>query len=116
MTRKKLADFSYGLSDIIGSGYSSQVFRGSNDLTGTNSTNKGHSVAVKVIDLRKLTDKVLQDMLMSEIASLRLLRGCRHIIQLEEVSSTRNNIYIITELCEDGDLTRIIEDSANRSE
>lgn len=55
-------------------------------------------------------------MLMSEIASLRLLRGCRHIIQLEEVFSTKNNIYIITELCEDGDLTRIINDSPHRSE
>lgn len=91
------------------------MFRGSNDITGTHLSDSGHPVAVKVIDLRKLTDKVLQDMLMSEIASLRLLRGCRHIIQLEEVFSTRNNIYIITELCEDGDLTRVIEDSAHRN-
>jgi hypothetical protein len=32
-TRKKLEHFSYALSDIIGKGYSSQVFRGKNDLT-----------------------------------------------------------------------------------
>ena len=34
-TRKKLEHFSYALSDIIGKGYSSQVFKGKNDLTST---------------------------------------------------------------------------------
>jgi hypothetical protein len=32
-TRKKLEHFSYALTDIIGKGYSSQVFKGKNDLT-----------------------------------------------------------------------------------
>jgi serine/threonine protein kinase len=49
-------------------------------------------------------------MVMSEVSNLRGLRGCRNIIQLEEVYSTRNNMYIITELCEDGDLVRLIEE------
>lgn len=33
--RKKLEDYSYLLNENIGKGYSSQVFRGRNDLTGT---------------------------------------------------------------------------------
>lgn len=33
--RKKLEDYSYSLSHNIGKGYSSQVFRGRNDITGT---------------------------------------------------------------------------------
>lgn len=33
--RKKLEDYSYVLNHNIGKGYSSQVFRGRNDLTGT---------------------------------------------------------------------------------
>ncbi len=32
-TRKKLENYSYPLEDIIGKGYSSQVFKGRNDLT-----------------------------------------------------------------------------------
>jgi hypothetical protein len=34
-TRKKLEHFSYALNEIIGKGYSSQVFRGKNELTST---------------------------------------------------------------------------------
>lgn len=30
-TRKKIEDYSYGLSDIIGKGYSSQVYKGRHD-------------------------------------------------------------------------------------
>ena len=33
-TRKKLEDYSYCLAHNIGKGYSSQVYRGRNDLTG----------------------------------------------------------------------------------
>jgi serine/threonine-protein kinase ULK/ATG1 len=32
-TRKKIEDFSYGLNDVIGKGYSSQVYQGRNDET-----------------------------------------------------------------------------------
>lgn len=34
-TRKKLENYSYPLEDIIGKGYSSQVFKGRNDITST---------------------------------------------------------------------------------
>jgi beta-lactamase superfamily II metal-dependent hydrolase len=34
VVRKKLEDYSYLLTENIGKGYSSQVFRGRNDLTG----------------------------------------------------------------------------------
>ena len=44
-TRKKIEGFSYALSEVIGKGYSSHVYRGRND-------NTGEAVAVKVIDLR----------------------------------------------------------------
>ncbi len=30
-TRKKIEKYSYGLSDVIGKGYSSQVYKGRND-------------------------------------------------------------------------------------
>ena len=36
--RKKIEDYSYGLYDKIGKGYSSIVYKGRNDLTGTFTT------------------------------------------------------------------------------
>ncbi len=35
-TRKKLEDYSYCLTHNIGKGYSSTVYKGRNDVTGTN--------------------------------------------------------------------------------
>jgi hypothetical protein len=50
-TRKKIENFSYGLNDVIGKGYSSHVFKGRNDDT-------SDSVAIKVIDLRLLKNDI----------------------------------------------------------
>ena len=33
-TRKKIENYSYGLNDVIGKGYSSQVYKGRNDANG----------------------------------------------------------------------------------
>jgi hypothetical protein len=33
-TRKKIENYSYGLNDVIGKGYSSQVYKGRNDNVG----------------------------------------------------------------------------------
>ena len=33
-TRKKIENYSYGLNDVIGKGYSSQVYKGRNDSNG----------------------------------------------------------------------------------
>jgi hypothetical protein len=33
-TRKKIENYSYGLNDVIGKGYSSQVYKGRNDTNG----------------------------------------------------------------------------------
>jgi hypothetical protein len=34
-TRKKIEEYSYGLNDVIGKGYSSQVYKGRHDQSGT---------------------------------------------------------------------------------
>ena len=102
VARKKLEHYSYLLTDAIGKGYSSQVFRGRNDLT-------NEQVAIKVINMSMLKSEVHQALLSSEIECLKTLVGCRSIIQLYEVYTTKNNTYIITELCEDGDLSKLIK-------
>jgi serine/threonine-protein kinase ULK2 len=98
-TRKKIEGFSYGLGEVIGKGYSSHVYKGRNDTT-------GESVAVKVIDLRMLKNDINRVLLESEIEVLQELKNLSHILSLEEVYTTKNNTYIITELC-DSDLTKI---------
>lgn len=45
--RKKIEDYSYGLRDMIGRGFSSVVYRGTNDKT-------KEKVAIKVIDIRQI--------------------------------------------------------------
>lgn len=95
-TRKKIESYSYGLSEGIGKGYSSQVFRGRHD-------DSGDPVAIKVIDLRLLKNDINKVLLESEIQVLKELRGLPHILSLHEVFTTKNNTYIVTELCQ-GDL------------
>ena len=54
--RKKIEDYSYGLRDIIGRGFSSVVYRGSNDRL-------REKVAIKVIDLKSINGKPAKKML-----------------------------------------------------
>jgi serine/threonine-protein kinase ULK2 len=58
--RKKIEDYSYGLKDVIGRGFSSVVYRGTNDKT-------KEKVAVKVIDIRAIQGKPEKKMLDGEI-------------------------------------------------
>lgn len=46
-TRKKIEEYSYGLNDVIGKGYSSHVYKGRHDQS-------DEPVAVKVIDMKML--------------------------------------------------------------
>jgi serine/threonine-protein kinase ULK2 len=58
-TRKKIENYSYGLNDIIGKGYSSQVYKGVNDENSKYGfLYVGRPVAVKVIDLKMLKNEI----------------------------------------------------------
>ncbi|XP_051912251.1 serine/threonine-protein kinase atg1-like [Hippocampus zosterae] len=89
-TRKKIDHYSYRLNERIGKGYSSQVYRGRDDLT-------NEPVALKVIDLKGLKDAVSKEMLESETAILKELNH-PNILKCLEVLKTSNHCYIITEL------------------
>lgn len=107
-TRKKLENYSYPLDDIIGKGYSSQVFRGRNDLT-------NEPVAIKVIDMKMLKNDLNKMLLASEIENLKRLKSTEHILQLYEIFTTKNNTYLITELC-DSDLSARIKNRLSEQE
>lgn len=58
--------------------------------------------------MAKLEDPINQMLLQLEVAALRSLAGTRHVLHLHDVYATKNNTYIITELCE-GDLNSLLK-------
>lgn len=65
-------------------------------------------VAIKVIDMKMLKCEVNRTLLNNEIENLKKLNMTLSILQLYEVYNTKNNTYIITELC-DSDLSKKIK-------
>lgn len=51
VARKVIEDYSYNMEEVIGTGYSSHVFKGQDDRS-------GDSVAVKVIDMKGIKNEV----------------------------------------------------------
>ena len=73
-------------------------------------------MAVKVIDMRMIKGEVHKNLLASEIEVLKSLKGSQGIIDMFDIYNTRNNTYIITELCEGGDLSKMISTRKNLPE
>ncbi len=95
-TKKKIGDYAYYLNDLIGSGYSSNVYK-------CFKQSEPHVIyAVKVIRLNKLAKSNL-NMLQNEIKILQTLDH-PNIIKFHNVTYTQNNCYIVTDYCEGGTL------------
>lgn len=55
---------------------------------------------MKVIDLKMLKCEINRTLLASEIEILKSMKNVPYVLTLHEVYTTKNNTYIITELCE----------------
>lgn len=62
-----------------------------------------------MIDLRFIKGEVHKNLLANEIEILKLLKNLPHILEFYEVFNTKNNTCIVTELCEGGDLSKILK-------
>lgn len=60
-------------------------------------------VAIKIIELNSLKSKKLEELLFSEIDILKKLNH-PNVLRCHEVFTSNRNCYIITELCDEGDL------------
>jgi serine/threonine-protein kinase ULK/ATG1 len=98
--RKRIEQYSYNISDLIGEGYTSRVFKASNDMS-------NELFAVKVVELKKYSSSN-REMLESEVSILRVMDH-PNIIKCHDVYLTNNNCYIITEYCEGGDLLGLLK-------
>ncbi|KAM3142117.1 hypothetical protein pb186bvf_005771 [Paramecium bursaria] len=100
-TRKAIDHYSYAICEEIGRGFSSRVYKGRDE-------NTSNSVAVKVIDMKMVKQSIHAILLKNEISALKSLQH-RSILKLFDVFQTQNNTYIITELCDSGDLSGLIK-------
>lgn len=70
---------------------------------------------MKVIDLKLLKNEINRELLNSEIEILKELKDCENILRLSEIFTTKNNTYIITELC-GSDLSKLIKKTMKEEE
>merc|ERR550534_1671609 len=81
----------------IGEGTFGKVKLGTHVLT-------GECVAVKVLEKERIVDTADVERVAREIHILKLIRKCRHIIQLYEIIETPRQIYLIMEYAPGGEL------------
>ncbi|XWS48637.1 hypothetical protein CRYUN_Cryun13aG0093200 [Craigia yunnanensis] len=65
---------------------------------------KGHSVAVKIISKAKMTTAISVEDVRREVKILKALSGHKHMIKFHDAFEDANNVYIVMELCEGGEL------------
>lgn len=90
----------YVLERVIGKGQFGEVYKGYNKIT-------GEDIAVKTVSRKNLKGK-FYELLENEI---KVLRTCNNpnIIKLYDIKKTKNNIYLILEYCNEGDLMQFIK-------
>lgn len=58
--------------------------------------------------MKKINNDVHRNLLNSEIEVLKSLKNSDNILEVYDIYNTKNNTYIITELCDGGDLSKFI--------
>ncbi|CAL5197680.1 unnamed protein product [Lathyrus oleraceus] len=106
----------YQLGEEVGRGHfgytCSAVVKGNNkgDV-------KGHRVAVKVIQKVKMTTAIAIEDVRREVKILRALNGHKNLIKFYDAYEDHDNVYIVMELCEGGELLdRILSRGGKYSE
>ena len=93
--RKKISNYSYSTRNCIGQGSFGKVFEGLDEIM-------KQPVAIKQMDLRLFeSDKYFQ--LQKEIEALKCLKH-NNVVRFIDVMQSVNSLYIVTEICRDGDL------------
>lgn len=98
---KKIDNYYYNLSDRVGKGNFSEVFRGVD-------RNSGRPVAIKVVKFSSFTSTVAEQLLKNEVGILKELDH-ENVIKCLDVFKSKNNCYIVTEFYEGGDLEKLID-------
>ncbi|KAM3136838.1 hypothetical protein pb186bvf_011097 [Paramecium bursaria] len=97
---KTIDHYNYLTKDVIGRGFSSTVYKGWDSRS-------GDLVAIKIIN-KNLQTAVQNVVIQNELNTLSQLKG-KHILKLYDWFTTTNNLYIITEFCDKGDLEEYLK-------
>ena len=97
----------YVLERVIGKGQFGEVYKSYNKVT-------GEDIAVKTINRANLKGK-FYELLENEI---KVLRSCNNlnIIKLQDIKKTKNNIYLMLEYCNEGDLMDYLKQKGRLTE
>ena len=97
--KKQIGGYVFSPDESMGKGSFGTVYKG--QVT----DNPGQYVAIKQISINVSKSELveLRGLLANEIGTMQSLSH-RHIIKLVDVIMTQNNLYIITEFCNGGDL------------
>ncbi|CAD8143808.1 unnamed protein product [Paramecium octaurelia] len=99
--RKTISNYTYEYNDLIGSGYSSKVYKGINTKT-------NQVVAIKVISIQQLITQISKSLLKNEIQVLSLIDH-PNLMKIYDTFETKNNRYLICEYCNERDLAEILD-------
>uniref|UniRef100_A0A803L2D4 non-specific serine/threonine protein kinase n=1 Tax=Chenopodium quinoa TaxID=63459 RepID=A0A803L2D4_CHEQI len=108
--RRKESDKNFGYSKNFGAKYElgKEVGRGHFGHTcwakGKKGDVKGVSVAVKIISKAKMTSAVAIEDVRREVKMLKALSGNAHMLKFYDAFEDANNVYLVMELCEGGEL------------
>lgn len=91
--------YQYNSFDLIGEGSGAKVYWGVR-------LEDGWQVAVKVVALDKLINRQNVTLLKGEIKISKMIKH-PNIVEVFDIVQSLNNIYIISELCEGGDLKQL---------
>ena len=93
---KKIEHYEWNTKAHLGSGSYGKVYFGKD-------TKNDKHVAIKVIEMSTLEDKYLMESLNNEVSLMKNLKHT-NVVQLLDLLFTKNNVYIIQEFCNGGDL------------
>ena len=97
---KKIEKYQFSLKKQLGQGSYATVYLGREIET-------GQPVAVKVIDKKIFSNAYNVKNIQSEIDIMKKVSH-QNIVQLFDIYQTTNNMYSVTELCQDGDLLKLL--------
>ena len=97
---KKIEKYQFSLKKMLGQGSYAIVYLG-------REIDSQNPVAVKVIDKRIFSNAYNVKNIQSEIDIMKKVAH-QNIVQLHDIYQTTNNMYIVTELCQDGDLLKLL--------
>src|SRR5688572_30306809 len=93
----QVGSYSYSEGDVVGKGSFGKVYKGK-------SISNGNIVAVKVLQVENNNKQSqLIRMIKNEIEALKRVKS-ENIVQFLEVAVSNNNVYIVTEYCNQKDL------------